>query len=49
MDLREKLDLPDAATPALEVIAGAERLPAGIMIADASADVEDGINRSEVE
>ena len=47
--LRKELDLADAATPALEIIARPHRLPAGIVIADAGGEAADLGNRAEIE
>ena len=49
MDLREELDLADAAAPALEVVAGAERLALRMMVADAAGDAADLADRAEIE
>ena len=49
MDLREEFDLADAAAPALEIIAGAERLPLRMVIAYPPGDVDDLADRPEIE
>ena len=49
LDLGEELDLANAAAPALEVEARAERLPLRIMVADAADDLANFLDRPEVE
>ncbi len=49
MDLDEELDFPNAPSPALYVVAGAEALPGGIMAADAMCQRAEVGNRAEIE
>src|SRR3546814_15185487 len=49
MDLREKLDLANAAAPALQVEAGAERLPLREMVANPVAHRADFLELPEIE
>src|SRR5438128_1805428 len=49
VDLDEELGLPDAAPPALQVVARPERLTLRIMVADPAADRTDLADRPEVE
>ena len=49
VDLREELDLANAAAPALEVEAGAERLPLRMMVANAPRDAANLADRAEIE
>src|SRR5207244_3552294 len=49
VNLREELDLANAAAPALQVEAGAERLALGVMIADAARNTADLADRAKIE
>ena len=49
MDLREELDLANAAAAALEVVAGAEALTGLIMAADPAGEGTDLADRAEIE
>jgi hypothetical protein len=47
--LGKEFHLANAAAPALQVIAGADRLPAGVVIADAGGQAADLGDRAEIE
>ena len=49
MDLREELDLADAAAAALEVVAGAEQLALNMMVANPVRDRTDLADRTVIE
>ncbi len=49
MGLGEEFDLADSAAAALEVVTGADRLPNGVVVADARGEAADLGDRAEIE